>query len=248
LTLLNDWLSSTFMQRMGGLLLSLTIRFWMRTLDYRLYYYDSSVDPSHSTFRGPVIFLLWHEYLMIPFHLRSRTRLAIVASRHRDAEWLSQMATMNGFQVFRGSSGRGGTSAIKAIMNETKSSGFVITPDGPRGPRRTVAAGAIFLSSKLQIPLIPVGFGFDRPWRNRRSWDQFPFALPGTRTRIILGPRIQIPEDANRDELEVYRQSVERSLNCITETAEQWAVLNCPCTGSQPSAKLPIYAARYTTS
>ena len=92
----------------------------MRTLDYRGYHYDESVDVVYDSFQGPVIFLLWHEYVPASFYLRSRNGLGILASRHRDAEWLSQMATMNGFQVFRGSSGRGGVGVLKAIVKAVK--------------------------------------------------------------------------------------------------------------------------------
>jgi lysophospholipid acyltransferase (LPLAT)-like uncharacterized protein len=227
-------------ERSGGFLLSRFIFYWMRTLDYRLYYYDRSVDPARPEFRGPVIFIMWHEYVLVPFHLRKRSHLGILASRHRDAEWLSQMALMNGFQVFRGSSGRGGVGAMKAMFNQSDTSGLVLTPDGPRGPRREMAPGAIFLASKLQIPLIPVGFGYSNPWRNKRSWDQFPIPKPGSRSRIILGPRINIPEKLTREELEAYRLSVQRSLNCVTEVAEAWAESNRPCPGSQPAPQLPI--------
>jgi lysophospholipid acyltransferase (LPLAT)-like uncharacterized protein len=220
-------------QRLGGFCLSRIIRAWMRTLEYRLYCYDPSVDPASDAFRGPVIFVMWHEYLMVPFYLRSRTHLGILASKHRDAEWLSQMAILEGFQVFRGSSGRGGVGAIKAIFAEPSFAGVVLTPDGPRGPRRVMAAGAVFLSSKLKIPLVPVGYGYDRPWRNRRSWDQFPLPYPGSRARIILGPRIQIPQDCSREDLEKYRLSVERTLNILTESAEAWAIDNRPRLHSQ---------------
>ena len=42
---------------------------------------------------------------------------------------------------------------------------LTITPDGPRGPRRQLAPGAIYLASKLGLPLVVMGYGYDRPWR-----------------------------------------------------------------------------------
>ncbi len=213
----------------------------MRTIDYRLYYYDHTVDPGHESFKGPVIFILWHEYVMVPFYLRNRTRLGILASRHRDAEWLAQMSIINGFQVFRGSSGRSGVGALKSIFRESNFSGLVLTPDGPRGPRREMALGAVFLASKLQIPLVPLGFGFDRPWRVKRSWDQFPLPRPGSRARVILGPRIHVPDNLSRDQLESIRLSTQRSLNCLTDAAEQWAADNRPRINSELAAPLPAW-------
>jgi lysophospholipid acyltransferase (LPLAT)-like uncharacterized protein len=226
---LEQILQSSPAQRMGGLMLSLTLRFWMRTLDYRAYYYDRSVDPVFPEFSDPVIFILWHEYTLIPFYLRRRYGLGVLASRHRDAEWLSQMAILNGFQVFRGSSGRGGVGAIKAIFDQPTVSGLVLTPDGPRGPRRVMAAGAIFIASKLDIPLVPVGMGYQHPWRLQRSWDKFPLPKPGSRARVVVGPRFHIPQKLTREEFEHYRWSVEQSLNCLTEAAEMWAEKNAWC-------------------
>ncbi len=233
-------LSMPTVQRLGGLLLSLTLRAWMRTLNYRGHHYDTSVDVADDSFQGPVIYLLWHEYVLIPFYLRGRTRLGILASRHRDAEWLSQMAILDGFQVFRGSSGRGGVGALKALVNQPDFSGFVLTPDGPRGPRRKMAAGAIFLASKIQAPLVLVGMGYANPWRYQRAWDKFAIPKPGSATRAILSPRINIPADLTRDELEHYRISAERSLNILTDAAETWAADNHPRAGSHPFYRKPI--------
>ncbi len=233
-------LSTPTIQRTGGLLLSLFVRSWMRTIDYRGYYYDESVDVALDSFHGPVIYLVWHEYVLLPFYLRSQTRLGILASRHRDAEWLSQMAAMDGFQVFRGSSGRGGVGALKAIVKQPDFPGFVLTPDGPRGPRRVMAAGAVFLASKLQAPLILIGIGYDNPWRNRRAWDKFAIPKPGSRARAILSPRMNIPADLTREELDSYRVSAERTLNILTDAAEQWATDNRPRPDSRTLFRAPI--------
>lgn len=232
---LRQVLESNTTQRVGGLALSLLIRFWMRTVNYRVCRYDATVDPILTEFRGPVLFLLWHEYVLIPFYLRRFARLGILASRHRDAESLSQMALMNGFQVFRGSSGRGGVGVLKTLLNQPENSGLVITPDGPRGPRREMAAGAIFLASKLQMPLVPVGLGMERPWRNQRSWDKFAIPRAGSNARAIIGPRINIPAELKRDELEHYRQSVQRSLLALTVAAEEWAHDGRPRLGAGPA-------------
>lgn len=241
-------LSTPTAQRLGGLLLSLAIRSWMRTLDYRGYHYDESVDVVYDSFQGPVIFLLWHEYVPASFYLRSRNGLGILASRHRDAEWLSQMATMNGFQVFRGSSGRGGVGVLKAIVKAHDFPGFVITPDGPRGPRREMAAGAIFLASKIQAPLILIGIGYQNPWRNHRAWDKFAIPKPGSRVRAILSPRMNIPAELTRDELEHYRLSAERTLNILTVAAEDWAADNRPRPGAHPLFRAPSARQPFPTS
>ncbi len=90
-------------------------------------------------------------------------------------------------------------------------------------------------------PLVPLGFGFDRPWRVKRSWDQFPLPRPGSRARVILGPRIHVPDNLSRDQLESIRLSTQRSLNCLTDAAEQWAADNRPRINSELAAPLPAW-------
>ena len=57
---------------------------------------------------------------------------------------------------------------------------LTITPDGPRGPRRHMAPGPIYLASKLGLPLVLMGYAYDRPWR-LHSWDRFAIPRPGSR-------------------------------------------------------------------
>ena len=54
---------------------------------------------------------------------------------------------------------------------------LTITPDGPRGPRRQLAQGPVYLASKLGMPIVAMGFGYDRPWRFN-SWDRFAIPRP----------------------------------------------------------------------
>ncbi len=150
----------------------------MRTLEYRAFYYDTTVDVSREDFQGPVIYCLWHEYIPIPFFLRSKTQLAILVSRHRDAEWLSREQRIWRVSTISWFVRAGGVGALKALCEQKDFPGFVITPDGPRGPRREMAPGAIFMASKLQIPLVLVGLGYQYPWRNKRAWDQFAIPKP----------------------------------------------------------------------
>jgi lysophospholipid acyltransferase (LPLAT)-like uncharacterized protein len=209
--------------KLGGMAIASVTRHWMCTLEYKAVYYDRRVDPTVREFGGPAIFLFWHEYIPFLFYLRGHCNLAMLLSRHQDAEWLSQASRHMGFQTVRGSTNRGGVAALRELLRRSRSMNLAITPDGPRGPRRRLAQGCVFVSSKLGIPLVPIGLGYDRPWRNRRAWDHFAIPRPGSRARAVAGPFVQIPANLSRDGYEHYRQRVERLLNRLTETAEQWA-------------------------
>ncbi len=219
-------IKSQFVTRFGGFAIAQLARHWMKTLDYQSAMYDESVDLVHPDFESPAIFLFWHEYIPFPFYLRGHCDLAMLLSRHQDAEWLSQAARHMGFETIRGSTNRGGVAALRELVSAGRMQNLAITPDGPRGPRRRLAPGAIYLSSKIGVPLIALGFGYDRPWRYRRAWDQFAIPRPYSRARVVVSPPIQIPPDLSREQLDECRVQVEGTLNCLTSCAEQWAESN----------------------
>jgi len=208
--------------KLGGLAVWTFVRGWMSTLDYQAFCYDRTVDPAHEDFEGPAIFIFWHEYIPCPVYLRPHCNVAMLVSRHRDAEWLSQAARLMGFDTVRGSTKRGGDAALRELSRRGHVMNLGITPDGPRGPRRRLAAGSIYLSSKMGIPLVPFGIGYHKPWR-MPTWDRFAVPRPYSRARLIVGPRVQIPPNLNREEIERHREHAERLLNRLTAEAESWA-------------------------
>lgn len=222
----------------GGLGIAAGVRAWMGTLDYRALYYDPTVDPANPLCRGRAIYLFWHEYISFPLYLRGHNNLSMLLSTHRDAEWLSRAAYHLGFSTVRGSTSRGSSRALRELLEKSKKAHLTITPDGPRGPRRRMAPGPIYLSSKLQIPLVMMGFGYDRPWR-MKSWDRFALPKPYSRARSIVSPRVQIPPELGRDEIESYRTRMEILLHRITEEAESWAGDRSCRRGEQPILKVP---------
>lgn len=215
-------IKAPWVHRLGGFLAAHAVRGWMSTLDYQGAYYDPTVDTAHPDCTGQKIYVFWHEYILFPFYLRGNNNLAMLLSRHQDAEMLSHAAHHLGYEFVRGSSRKGGTAALRELLRRSGRMNLAITPDGPRGPRRTLAQGPIYLSSKLGLPLVAMGFGFNRPWR-MPTWDRFALPRPYSRARGVVSPAIQIPTDLDREGLEHYRREVERLLNYLTTEAEAWA-------------------------
>ena len=186
-------ITNRYIMKLGGLAIAAVTRQWMSTLKYQAVFYDRAVDPASPLFEGPAIFLFWHEYIPFLFYLRGHCHVAMLLSQHQDAEWLSQAAGHMGFGTIRGSTSRGGMSALRELMRTGETMNLTITPDGPRGPRRQLAAGCIYASSRLGIPLVPIGLGYDSPWRVRSAWDQFAVPRLYSRARAVAGPKVQIP-------------------------------------------------------
>ena len=194
----------------------------VRTLDARLADYADDTDVTTERFTQPALYLFWHENILLPFVTRSRFGMTLLVSQHRDANWLGWMARDFAYHTVRGSSTKGGLKAILQYRKEHQSSSLVVTPDGPKGPRRVLAPGSIQLSSLLQVPIIPVGIGYDRPYR-APTWDRFALPKPGSRARMILGPRLSIPRKLDEQGVEEHRHWVEQAIHRLTYEAECWA-------------------------
>jgi lysophospholipid acyltransferase (LPLAT)-like uncharacterized protein len=229
-----------FLNNLGGLLTSVAVRHWMGTLEYKCAYYDESIDPVKPTYAGPKIYIFWHEYILFPLYLRGNCNLVMLLSKHRDTNVLNRTAYHMGFEVVRGSTNRGSTAALRQLVRRSRTTNLTITPDGPRGPRRTLAQGPVYLASKLGLPIVAMGFGYDRPWR-LGTWDHHAIPRPFSRARAVVSPAIHVPAQLDRTGLEHYRFQVERLLNRLTLEAEAWAEAGTRKIEEVPLRREPIW-------
>ncbi len=222
--------------RWGGLGLALATWRWMSTLDFKTAYYDPRVDPAlHDLERQRFIYVFWHEYIPYQLYLRGNCNICMLLSQNKDANFLSVVRKLMGFDAIRGSTYSQPVRAIRGSLRTGQKSHLTITPDGPRGPRRVLAKGAIYLASRLQMPLILLGMGYDRPWR-LSSWDRFAVPRPFSRARCVTSPPIVIPQ-ASTAELESHRLHVQRLLNRLTSEAERWAESGQRVEGEWPTRR-----------
>jgi lysophospholipid acyltransferase (LPLAT)-like uncharacterized protein len=228
------------LQKLAGLLGAAAIRWWMSTLDYKIFYYDPTLDPGSPECDGQKIYIFWHEYILFPIYLRGHCNLAMLLSRHRDAEILSHAAYYLGYDFVRGSTQRGGVAAIRGMLGKGQQMHLAITPDGPRGPRRRLAPGAIYLASKLGLPIVAMGFGYDRPWRVEKAWDRFAIPKLFSRGRAIISPAISVPPDLDHQAAEHFRVKIEQVLNDLTAEAEAWAASGLRMKGQRPLKQMPL--------
>ncbi len=222
--------------KLAALLAASSVRAWMSTLDYKVAFYDPSVDPADPRYDGQKIYVFWHEYILFPITLRGNNNLAMLLSRHRDADILMEVCRHLGFDYVRGSTFGGGSTALRELVRKSRDMNLTITPDGPRGPRRVLAQGPIYLSSKLGIPIVTLGLGYDRPWR-LSSWDRFAVPRPYSRGRAVVSPPMSIPPNLDREGVEHYRLIVERMLNRLTCEAEAWAESGTRKIDEQPARR-----------
>jgi lysophospholipid acyltransferase (LPLAT)-like uncharacterized protein len=205
-----------------GFLGALIIRLWIRTLSFRYYSTGPNLNPMTEGFEGRYIYVFWHENILVPCYQFARRDILVLISQHADGEMIAQVCKHIGYGTVRGSSTRGGLKAMREMIRAAENCHIAIMPDGPRGPRRHVELGLIYLAAKTGLPLVLAGVGHDRPWR-LKTWDRFAIPRPWSKSVIITLEPVSIPEDSSREELEAYRQQVEQALIEVTDCAERLA-------------------------
>ena len=218
-------LKAKITQQIVAKTLSVTAPLMMDMLDCKICNYDQGTEDLLSTDPKSqlAIVAFWHEYIMSAAPgIGSSSNITALCSQHRDGEMVALTCEGAGMNVVRGSTSRGGAAAIRQLKHYAKFSNIGLTPDGPRGPRRKMSPGLIFLAGKLGLPIIPIGIGVSSPLR-LNTWDRFVIPKPWSRIRLIIGPRIPIPRKNSREELASKSESIEQILNDLTEEAEAWA-------------------------
>jgi lysophospholipid acyltransferase (LPLAT)-like uncharacterized protein len=129
---------------------------------------------------NPAVITLWHEYLVVsPAFLplisnrRGRNPMSMCAlvSLHKDGQMAARVANEFGVIPVAGSTTRGGSSALRRLSQLTKHLKFsaLITPDGPRGPRRTSEQG-LPTGLLCDLPILPAAVASQKAVR-LSSWD-----------------------------------------------------------------------------
>jgi hypothetical protein len=157
---------------------------------------------------------------LFPAQNFGRLGFAVLVSKHRDGELIARICKMLGIESVRGSTTRQSLSALRGLMRATHTSLLAITPDGPKGPRRIVQQGAIYVASKTGMPIYPAGFAFRDCWRVG-SWDRMMLPKPWTRGVGIMSKGIYVPPDLSDEGIEEYRQRVQVAMDRVQLRAER---------------------------
>jgi lysophospholipid acyltransferase (LPLAT)-like uncharacterized protein len=165
--------------RLGALLVRLLALTW------RIRTTDAEVVRALRAARQPVVFALWHGQMLPLLWQHRREGVAVLISEHRDGEIIARIAHTLGFRTVRGSTFRGADRALVGLVRELKAGRDVaVTPDGPRGPARQFAPGALVAAQRAGAPVIVIGVGATRAW-HLRSWDSFMIPKPFARVTIV---------------------------------------------------------------
>ncbi|MFA9373846.1 lysophospholipid acyltransferase family protein [Poseidonibacter sp.] len=128
------------------------------------------------------IFVIWHgDLLSQPFNYykkRPNKTVKAMISHNKDGEIIAKLVRVLGIKAIRGSSSKGAAKALISTIKEIKLGNDVaLTPDGPRGPRFSVANGVVAIAHKCNARIIVLNSKPSSYWQFN-SWDKFILPKP----------------------------------------------------------------------
>ncbi|HWZ68099.1 MAG TPA: lysophospholipid acyltransferase family protein [Stellaceae bacterium] len=167
------------------------------------------------------IVAFWHgRLLMMPPAWHQLASFHMLISAHRDGRIIAGAMTYFGIDTIAGSTSRGGSSALRAMLKRLKEGGCVgITPDGPRGPAMTVSIGTVNIARLARVPILPLTYATSRR-RVLATWDRFHLALPFGHGVYLWGEPIEIANELDEAGLERARHLVETRMVEMVRNAD----------------------------
>ena len=169
----------------------------------------------------PLIFCFWHGRLIPNIICWHEPRvLHILSTPHRDGRIAARTYNRFGIQTIWGSTKKGGTEAVRAIIKVLKAGGVIgITPDGPKGPCQRMQKSALDMARMTGARLVPVATSTTRAkWL--RTWDRMLFPLPFGRLVLAFGEPMDIPRKAEDAVYEDLRRTFEDRMNTLAREVD----------------------------
>jgi lysophospholipid acyltransferase (LPLAT)-like uncharacterized protein len=144
------------------------------------------------------IFVAWHGDLVFQpfsyFKLRPNGKVKTIISQSKDGEIISKVYSFFGAGSIRGSSSKGGTKALISTIKEIKlGCDIALSPDGPRGPRFSIADGVIAIAQKSGARIIVLNSKPTKYWQFN-SWDKFILPKPFGKVEFFMSEPFDINE------------------------------------------------------
>lgn len=137
---------------------------------------------------------------------------------------MAAVVRLLGVSTVRGSTNHIGPGTLRELMKATKDKHVIITPDGPRGPRRQMSNGIVFLASRTGRGVVPTAYSCSRCWKAAGSWTELVIPKPFAKVFLLVGDPIQVPPDLKRDELQQYAAVIQAEMDRLNVEAERLSV------------------------
>jgi hypothetical protein len=180
---------------------------------------------------------LLHQSLVVSAWLFRDSGYCVAVSRSRDGSLVSATLRALGYaDPARGSSSRGGSSALLGLLGQLESGTTVaVLVDGPRGPAGVAKPGIAALARHSATPIQPVALAA-RPALRLRSWDRSLLPLPFARVVCAYGEPIAPRAGSDKPGEEAFAGVVAARLAELQQAAEARLAPNAPSPSTRPPA------------
>ncbi len=180
----------------------------------------AQISPYADTGDARYLYSIWHDQLTSAIFMYQPLHMSGLVSQHRDGSYVSDTMEMCGVLPVRGSTNRGGSRALRELLDLARDCHVAITPDGPRGPRRKVSEGIVFLASHSGRSIVPIAFGCNRCWRFKGSWTDLMIPKPFSILHGIAGRPLSIPSNLSREQLAQHTAILQDEMDRLQRDAE----------------------------
>ena len=171
----------------------------------------------------PRVYAHWHgDELGILYLLKPYKSCAMI-STSSDGAIMDQLVRLLGAETSRGSSTRGGVSALRGILRLAKAGWSPsVAVDGPKGPYHKVKAGVFEIAKLTEAEIFPLTVACSSSWVFEKAWNKTYLPRPFARLSVVFGPalkRITREDDAHdtglASRLEIALSDAERHARLI---------------------------------
>ncbi|UWQ78778.1 DUF374 domain-containing protein [Leisingera sp. S132] len=171
----------------------------------------------------PVIFVLWHQRLIMAPYLfdTSLGRICALTSAARAGRLAGQILVRLGFETIPMSSHKRHVALSREVLRRTKDGCSIgIAADGPRGPARVSSTVPVVWARMTGCRVFTVAFA-EKKVVKLPTWDQQMLPMPFSHGVLMCREWTdEVPKKPSDEQVEMLRQSLEASLDAITDAAD----------------------------
>lgn len=165
--------------------------------------------------RRPVVFAHFHGDELSFLSLIRRYRIATIISTSVDGDLMTRVVSFAGGVSSRGSSTRGGTSALRGLLrlvkNQSRNCSFAV--DGPKGPLHKVKPGVFELSRLMNAEIFAGGVACSSAWVFPKSWNKTYLPKPFCRLHFHWNGPFQSVDQAQDPRDPLLAEALEGALH-----------------------------------
>jgi lysophospholipid acyltransferase (LPLAT)-like uncharacterized protein len=190
------------------------------TLRYSLSW-EEPPSPPDATYEKPVIYSFWHRAVFASAWMWRKTGIAVMVSRSFDGEYIARTIEKLGFVAVRGSSSRGGSTALLGLRSQLERGiPVAFTIDGPRGPKYVAKPGPVLLSRASALPMAAFYVALSDAWV-LNSWDALMIPKPFSKALVRFSAKMQVPAEAADAQMAEFHAQLQAALERVTHYAEE---------------------------